>query len=105
MLGKSLYSKHKDLVDIVIPPSTVFLCAVVYAKHVRIGKRKLEDLLLALESGDREPLNACIETIIDARLGIAGESRSWPTLLKSRILFQTVLKQLEADATKEMKGA
>ncbi|MCE9635624.1 MAG: AIPR family protein [Planctomycetes bacterium] len=104
MLGTSLYAKHKDLVDIVIPPSTVFLCAVVYAKHVRIGRQKLEDLLRALEAGDHSPLNACIETIIDARLGIAGESRSWPTLLKSKILFQTVLKQLEAGAAKEAKG-
>ena len=96
LLGESLYKRHGSSVDQVIPPSTVFLTAIVFDDWVNVRARPVQELVDALEAGQFAILNQEIEALIDIRLQLGGESRSWPTLLKSQTLYEDFARHLRS---------
>jgi hypothetical protein len=87
LLGQPLAGKHGGVVDQVIPPSTVFLSAIAFDDWVNVQGRPVDDLIQTIETKSYLVLNMAVDDLIDVRNSIGGESRSWPTLLKSQTLY------------------
>jgi hypothetical protein len=99
-LGKPL-AKQGGVLDVAVPPSTIFLAAAVYYQQVKVDGKEMDDILQVLNAGDTAVLSDTMLTIIKARQNLA-DSKSWPTLLKSQTLFN---KFIERVAPKKHQGA
>jgi hypothetical protein len=97
LLGRELVDKHITSLDQVIPPSTVFLSAIVFDAWVNVHGRPVQELVDLLEGLDSTLLNQMIGELIDVRHQLGGESRSWPTLLKSQTLYEEFAKHLRRE--------
>lgn len=94
LLGKDLMEEHADVVDQVVPQSSIFLCAILFEERVRILEETPEDLLEELDD-DVIPILDKLRLIIEfAKANPQIANKSWPTLLKSQAFFENVVSYL-----------
>ena len=99
LLGVHLVEKHGQELDVVIPPSTVFLSAIVFDDWVNVRELGVDKLIEILQAGTFDILNEEIDQLIDVRKKIKDQSKSWPTLLKSATLFDAYFEYLRRNDT------
>lgn len=99
LLGEDLMRKHRDLIDQVVPQSSIFLCAILFEEQVKILNQPPEDLLKQLENGIN-PLLSKLDLVIEfAKSNPQIANKSWPTLLKSQGFFENVVSYLRGKLT------
>lgn len=98
LLGERVIKKHSAVIDQVVPQSAIFLSAIVFDEWVNILKKPLDELLAQLESKDYTILNTKIEQLIDFVKEKEKDAKSWPTLLKSQVLFDNFSSYLRGVA-------
>lgn len=95
LLGENLMSQHKDVIDQVIPQSSIFVSAILFEEQVRILDGTAEDLLSELDE-DVQPIIDKLSIVIDyAKENPQIANKSWPTLLKSQTFFENVVSYLK----------
>jgi hypothetical protein len=95
LLGEDLMNAHKDVIDQVIPQSSIFLSAILFEERVKILDGTPEDLLRELDRGVR-PMIHKLHLVIDyAKANPQIANKSWPTLLKSQPFFENVVSYLK----------
>jgi hypothetical protein len=94
LLGKELVELHGDVIDQIIPQSSIFLSAYIFWKHVTCSDSTSasEDLIEALESDNHIIIKSLGEMISFAKNHRDVASKSWPTLLKSQTFFDNLTK-------------
>lgn len=99
LLGENLMKDHSDVIDQVVPQSSIFLCAILFEEQVRILQVAPEDL--------EEQLKVSIEPMLDKLYMVIGfakanpqiANKSWPTLLKSQPFFENVVSYLKGQVS------
>ena len=99
LLSEEVVEKHADVLDQVVPQSTIFLCAVVFEDQIKVRGIPLHKLIEALEDGNFSILTETISLAIDFAEAGAGEGKSWPTLLKSQSFFEKFVAYLQGRAS------
>lgn len=88
LLSESLVTKHGDVLDQVIPQSSVFLCGILFEEQVVLLGKDPDDVLRTLKKGHTEFIPVKLELLIDfAKQNPKLADKSWPTLLKSQTFF------------------
>lgn len=90
LLGDNLVDNHLDVIDQVIPQSSVFLCGLAYEERVRILEFDFDDIISTLEGENFDILKDHLLILIQYAKGNAELTKSWPTLLKSQSFFDNV---------------
>ena len=94
ILAGSLVTKHSNVLDQVIPQSSVFLCGILFEEQVTLLRKDPNEVLRILEKGNTELIIKKLELLIDfAKQNPKLADKSWPTLLKSQPFFEVVLFQ------------
>jgi hypothetical protein len=93
---ESFFSEFKDIIDQVIPQSSVFLTAVIFEKYIRIRKNNIDDLLEILENDQQKIIIESLSLILHfAKDNPDIANKSWPTLLKSQSFFSHISSYLK----------
>jgi len=88
ILAGSLVTKHSNVLDQVIPQSSVFLCGILFEEQVTLLRKDPNEVLRILEKGNTELIIKKLELLIDfAKQNPKLADKSWPTLLKSQPFF------------------
>lgn len=95
LLGENLMRKHKDVIDQVVPQSSIFLSAILFEERVRILDESPQDLLDELAQSVQPMLDKLNSIIEYARENPQVANKSWPTLLKSQPFFENVVSYLK----------
>ena len=95
LLGENLMRKHKDVIDQVVPQSSIFLSAILFEERVRILDESPQDLLDELAQSVQPMLDKLNSIIEYARENPQIANKSWPTLLKSQPFFENVVSYLK----------
>jgi AIPR protein len=104
LLGEELMRQHKDVIDQVIPQSSIFLSAILFEEQVRILEGTPEELLSKLNSSSQPMIDKLSLVIEYAKENPQIANKSWPTLLKSQPFFENVVSYLKGkvSSTKEL---
>ncbi len=94
LLGRDLVPVHSDLLHQMIPQSSLFLCALVYWKHVDLNERPVDELIEHLELDFEFQINALRDIIEFGKDKPERIFRAWPTLLRSQEFFDEVREYL-----------
>jgi len=97
MLGDVLAKSYLDSVDQVIPQCSIFLCAIIFRKHIQLMGETANDLMCDLESNYDIYRDTLIYILQFAEDNPQAANRSWPNLLKSQNFFNDVMSYIETN--------
>jgi hypothetical protein len=95
LLGVEMMKQHKDVIDQVIPQSSIFVSAILFEERVRILGGTPEELLRDLDKDNQTMIDKLGSIIEYARKNPQIANKSWPTLLKSQPFFENVVSYLK----------
>lgn len=105
MLGDKIVKNYLDSIDQVIPQSSIFLCALIFRKHIQLLGESPDELLRVLESDFKIHTSIVIELIQFAKENPNEANKSWPNLLKSQRFFEEVMSRIERFTKEEMAAS
>jgi len=99
LLGAGIMKDYGDIIDQVVPQSSIFLSAILFEEQVRILNCSPEDLVELLEETVIPMLEKLHLVISFAKANPQIANKSWPTLLKSQPFFDNVVSYLRGVLT------
>jgi hypothetical protein len=96
LFGDELVPTHSDLLHQILPQSSLFLCALIYWKHVNLKEMPIDALIEKLESTFEVQIDALKDLIRFNEEKPQQISKMWPTLLKTQTFFESVKEYLKA---------
>jgi hypothetical protein len=95
-LNNKLVREYGDLLDQVIPQSSVFLCALLFENYVILQKKDPKYVVEKLGSGNLAPLLHELTMLLEfAKTNPSSANKGWPTLLKSQSFFDNVASYIK----------
>jgi len=95
LLGDDLIPSQNDLLHQVIPQSSLFLCALIYWKHVDLNSKPINELIEQLETNFDIQIKSLKDIVEFSRIKPEKISKAWPWLLKSQDFFDNVKEHLK----------
>jgi hypothetical protein len=85
-----LIPSESDLLHQVIPQSSLFLCSLIYWKHIDLNGKSINGLIEQLDSNFDIQIDALTDIVGFSRDFPKKISKAWPWLLKSQEFFDDV---------------